>query len=72
MSWFYIGKKSGNDAHMTYQVVHQFNQAQEVGNPLTGQPTRIEILPAMTVDLVTDNVDAARARVNYLNGGKDA
>jgi hypothetical protein len=69
MTWFYIGEKKTGDAHMTYKVVHEFSKAREVGNPMAGPPMRIEIMPAMTLDMETDDQDEARRRVNYLNGG---
>ena len=70
MSWFYIGKTEQGDEEMTYQVVHEFHQLQEVGNPLSGQQVQVVMMPKLTVALTTkDELEAQRA-VHYLNGGE--
>ena len=66
MSWFYIGQTE-NDV-TTYRIVHQFDQLQEVGNPLQGQTRHIRV-PQLTVDSETTDQEEARERVRQLNGG---
>ena len=69
MSWFYIGNKDAEKGEMVYQVVHQFDQVQEVGGIASATKPTIQRIPCTTIDLETTDRELAAARVHYLNGG---